>query len=162
MPATKTVSKTEASEEADDKPSGTDELAAEVAVEKLEYPPGTPVLLPLLKLPRLRRAAAYKALGEIAAQQRRTDPGGKPDEPDPGGDEQRPETDRAKVDEIDITELGDRYLVVALLEEYLAVVAADEPMFRAWALDVDDAELVKVFNVYTRKTQPGEAASSTG
>lgn len=158
---------TKTTEKAPDEKSGTDELAADVADETLEYPPGTPTLLPLLKLPRMRRAAAYKALGAIAEQQRKTDPGDASED-----DEQRPETDQAsesaddaedtKVAEIDITELGDRYLVVALIEEYLAIVALNEELFRAWALEVDDADLVRVFNVYTRKAQPGEAKSSTG
>lgn len=163
MPATKTaVSKPD---EVDVKPTGTDELAADVDAETLTYPPGTPNLVPILKLPRMRRAAAYTALGAIAAQQRKTDLGdaAKSDPVESEDDEQQPETDEAtKVAEIDITELGDRYLVVALIEEYLAVVAEREDIFRAWAIEVDDTDLVKVFNVYTKKTQPGEAKSSTG
>jgi hypothetical protein len=48
----------------------TDTLAADVADEALEYPEGTPVLIPLLALPRMRRADAYEALGHISAQQK--------------------------------------------------------------------------------------------
>src|SRR5690349_2327328 len=148
-------------DEVDAKPTGTDELANDVDAETLTYPPGTPNLLPILKLPRMRRVEAYRALGKIAEQQRSTSPDDTP--PPVDDDEQRPETDEAPATpEIDITELADRYLVVALIEEYLAVVAEREDIFRAWAVSVDDTDLVKVFNVYTRKSQPGEAKSSTG
>ena len=43
----------------------------------------------------------------------------------------------------------------------LGVVAADQKAFERWATRVTDADLVKAFNVYMRKAQPGEADSST-
>ena len=138
----------------------TESLAADVADEALEYPEGTPTLIPMLALPRMRKADAYEALGQITRWQRevRTAEGDEDDEPeldDEGNEKPR---------EIDPASYGAQYRVVAYVEEYLRTVAANEKAFEAWVAPggVSDADLVKAFNVYLKKTQPGEAESSAG
>lgn len=139
-----------------------DSLAAEVAAEVLEYPEGTPTLIPLLALPRMRRADAYEALGQISAHQKavRTldDEDGDEGDSDTEADPDVP----AKVREIDPATYGAQYRVVAYVEEYLRAVAGNAKNFDVWAATVSDTDLIKVFNVYLRKTQPGEAVSSAG
>lgn len=138
-----------------------DSLAADVAeeTEPPEYLDGTPVLIPILSLPRMRRADAYEALGKIQSLQRKVKAKrGDTEDTEPELDE----NGDPKVTEIDTEIFGDQYRVVAYIEEYLAAVAANEQVFRAWAIGLDDADLVKTFNIYIRRTQPGEAESSTG
>jgi hypothetical protein len=136
----------------------TDSLAQDVADEDLEYPEGTPVLIPVLNLPRMRRADAYEALGQIQSLQRQV----KRLTPEDGDELAEGDAVEAKPVELDPLSYGAQYRVVAYIEKYLAVVAEDENKFKSWALAVDDSDLVKAFNVYIRKTQPGEAESSTG
>ena len=135
----------------------TDSLAQDVADEKLEYPEGAPTLIPMLALPRMRRADAYDALGQITRWQREVRES-QPDEdtePPAEGEDEKPR-------EIDPASYGAQYRVVAYVEEYLRSVAANEKVFNIWAAQVDDGDLIKTFNVYLKKTQPGEAESSAG
>jgi hypothetical protein len=124
----------------------TEALADDVAAESLTFEPGTPALLSHLQMPRVRRAKAYGALGEVQVQNNKT-------APDTEGDADNPAP-------VDPAEYGERYLILGLIEEYLAVCAVDEAAFREWALSVDDAALIKTFNVYMKVNQPGEATSS--
>jgi hypothetical protein len=156
MPAKKTV-------EPEEGAVTSESLAAEVADEKLEYPEGTPVLVPLLALPRMRRADAYEALGQVTTYQRqvKTADGDGAD----GEDDAEPELDdegNPKPREIDPASFGAQYRVVAYVEEYLRTVAASPKAFDEWAAKVPDSDLITTFNVYLRKAQPGEAESSTG
>ena len=147
-------------------PDPVDQLAEDVAAETLEYPEGAPELLPVLALPRMRRADAYEALGHIQDEQRRV----KRAEPDVNNGQEPPEdvnevgedsNDEVKPVELDPLSYGAQYRVVAYIEQYLGVVAADVKAFDRWKTRVTDADLVKTFNVYMKRTQPGEAASST-
>ncbi len=133
-------------------PPITESLADDVAAESAKFEQGTPELLPHIKMPRMRRAKAYGALGAVQAQNAKLDPKAaeKP------GDEP---ADDAEV-ELDPAEYGERYKILGLIEEYLAVCAKDEAAFRRWALDVEDSVLVKTFNVYIKVNQPGEATNS--
>lgn len=138
----------------------TEALADDVAAETLSFESGTPELLPHLAMPRVRRAKAYGALGAVQAQNEKANP----KKVDSSGDtaaagEDDPAASDAPV-EIDPSEYGERYLILGLIEEYLAVCARDEDAFRAWALSVDDSVLIKTFNVYMKVNQPGEATSS--
>jgi hypothetical protein len=144
----------------DDEPDKVAELATAVDDEKLEYPEGTPVLIPVLALPRMRRADAYEALGHVQALQRQVKQL-QPEEADEPADEDDENTEVKPV-ELDPLSYGTQYRVVAYIEEYLAVVAKNPVELRAWAARVDDSTLVQAFNVFIRKTQPGEAESSTG
>jgi hypothetical protein len=136
-----------------------DQIADEVAAETIEYPEGTPELRSVLALPRMRRADAYEALGHIQDEQKkvkRAESGeDEASEQDEDGD------DEVKPVELDPLSYGAQYRVVAYIEQYLGVVAADQKAFDRWKTRVTDADLVKAFNVYMRKAQPGEAASST-
>jgi hypothetical protein len=140
-------------------PDKVDELAADVEAETAEYPEGAPEFLPVLKLPRMRRADAYEALGQIQAQQRQVKTA--EDAPAEESDEDAADGEVKPV-EIDPLSYGAQYRVIAYIEQYLGVVARDPGAFAKWAVDVSDGDLVKTFNVYIRKTQPGEAESSTG
>lgn len=133
-------------------------LAAEVADEKLEYPEGTPVLVPLLALPRMRRADAYEALGQVTTYQRQVKTADGEDDAEPELDDEG----NPKPREIDPASFGAQYRVVAYVEEYLRTVAASPKAFDEWARGVSDSDLIKTFNVYLRKAQPGEAESSAG
>jgi hypothetical protein len=133
----------------------TEALADDVAAENLTFEPGTPELLPHLQMPRMRRAKAYGALGAVQAQNEKANPkkaGGEIAEDDPAAS-------NAPV-EIDPAEYGERYLILGLIEEYLAICARDEDVFRKWALEVNDTVLINTFNVYMKVNQPGEATSS--
>jgi len=158
--------------ENDTVPDAVDQLADEAAAETLEYPEGAPELLPVLALPRMRRADAYEALGHIQDEQRRV----KRAEPDVNNGQEPPEdvnevgedgNDEVKPVELDPLSYGAQYRVVAYIEQYLGVVAKSPKAYAAWVAGpngddgVSDADLVKTFNVYMRKAQPGEAASST-
>jgi hypothetical protein len=148
------------------------QMAADVEAENLDYPEGAPEFLPVLKLPRMRRADAYEALGLIQAEQRKVkrversdeepadaEPGEDTAQGDEGGDG---EGEELKPVELDPLSYGAQYRVIAYIEQYLGVVAQDPKAYATWAVGVGDADLVKTFNVYIRKTQPGEAESSTG
>jgi hypothetical protein len=147
-------------------------MAADVEAENLDYPEGAPEFLPVLKLPRMRRADAYEALGLIQAEQRKVkrversdeepadaEPGEDTAQGDEGGDG---EGEELKPVELDPLSYGAQYRVIAYIEQYLGVVAQDPKAYATWAAGVSDADLVKTFNTYIRKTQPGEAKSSTG
>ena len=134
----------------------TEAIADDVAAETLTFEPGTPELLSHLQMPRMRRAKAYGALGAVQAQNEKANPKTASDAPDADDD---PAASNAPV-EIDPSEYGERYLILGLIEEYLAICAADEDKFRRWALEVDDTTLIKTFNVYMKVNQPGEATSS--
>jgi len=145
-------------------PDPVDQLADEVAAETLEYPEGTPELRPVLALPRMRRADAYEALGHIQDEQKKVKRSESGDEPE---DDSTEDDDEVKPVELDPLSYGAQYRVVAYIEEYLRVVSKDQKVFDRWVAGpngddgVRDADLVKAFNVYMRKAQPGEADSST-
>ena len=138
----------------------TDSLAQDVADETLEYLPGTPELLPILNIPRRRRAEVYAMMGRISALQRELKAkkagAAKPEDLDDAAD-----GEADTVTEIDPEDFGKQYQVVVLVEDYLRLVAPNEAEFETWAMKVSDANLIKTFNIYLRKSQPGEADSST-
>ncbi len=134
----------------------TESLADDVAAESATFEPGTPELLPHIKMPRMRRATAYGALGAVQAQNAKINPKAAEKSGDEPADEP---ADDAEV-ELDPAEYGEKYKILGLIEEYLAVCAKDEEAFRRWALDVEDSVLVKTFNVYIKVNQPGDATSS--
>jgi hypothetical protein len=145
------------------------QMAADVEAENLDYPEGAPEFLPVLKLPRMRRADAYEALGLIQAEQRKVKRVERVDEDEPADAEPGEDTtqggegeDEVKPVELDPLSYGAQYRVIAYIEQYLGVVAQDPKAYATWAAGVSDADLVKTFNTYIRKTQPGEAKSSTG
>jgi hypothetical protein len=149
-------------------PDAVDQMAADVEAETADYPEGAPEFLPVLKLPRMRRADAYEALGQIQAEQRKVKRVARAEDDDADTGEGEPAGDEAGEDvapkpvELDPLSYGAQYRVIAYIEQYLGVVAQDPKAYATWAVGVGDADLVKTFNTYIRKTQPGEAESSTG
>jgi hypothetical protein len=132
-------------------PTGTtttvEALASDATSQDVAYPDGCPELIPVLRLPRSRRADYYDAMSRVSEMQRSASGAEKV------ADESRPV-------EIRLAEVADMNRMLAAIEDLLAVVAADPDEFRAWALDVDDSILVEAFNAYIARTQPGEASSS--
>jgi len=155
--------------ENDTEPDAVDQLADEAAAETLEYPEGAPELLPVLALPRMRRADAYEVLGHIQDQQRQVKQLERDDDDDLDSDDADEQNEDAELKPVELDPLsyGAQYRVVAYIEQYLGVVAKSPKAYAAWVAGpngddgVSDADLVKTFNVYMRKAQPGEAASST-
>lgn len=130
-----------------DAPALSDELAEEVAAESLEYPEGCPELRAVHQLPRRQRPDYYKAMAEIAKWQKTMAP------------IVAPEDDEREMDE-KLLDISEKMEFLASMEDLLASVAVDADEFRAWALTVPDSALARTFNVYQKKTQPGEAPSS--
>lgn len=122
-------------------------LADDAASQDVDYPAGCPELIPVLSLPRGRRADYYDAMAKVSELQK---PSGAVEQIT---DEDRPMTLR-------LTEVADMTRLLAAIEDLLVVVAADPDGFRRWALEVEDNTLAQAFNVYIRRTQPGEASSS--
>jgi hypothetical protein len=172
MPPTRSIEKPKVADGSVPEESDTvAQMAADVEAETTDYPEGAPEFLPVLKLPRMRRADAYEALGLIQAEQRKVKRVERSDEEsaeaEPGedateGDEGGQGEDEVKPVELDPLSYGAQYRVIAYIEQYLGVVAQDPKAYATWAAGVSDADLVKTFNTYIRKTQPGEAKSSTG
>jgi hypothetical protein len=173
MPPTRSIEKPKVADGSVPEESDTvAQMAADVEAETADYPEGAPEFLPVLKLPRMRRADAYEALGLIQAEQRKVKRVERSDEDEPAdaepgedttqGDEGGEGEDEVKPVELDPLSYGAQYRVIAYIEQYLGVVAQDPKAYATWAAGVSDADLVKTFNIYIRKTQPGEAKSSTG
>ena len=138
----------------------TESLADDVAAETATFEPGTPELIPHLQMRRMRRAEAYGALGKVQEQNAKVNPKAA-EKATTGEDGESKPADDAEV-EIDPSEYGERYKILGLIEEYLAICAADEDAFRDWAASpaCGDSVLIKTFNVYMKVNQPGEATSS--
>lgn len=115
-----------------------------------EYPEGAPLLRPYLQIrPRSRRAEFKRRFADFTTVQ-------------------------AKVDEIrqsgalaDDAEQGDRLRAWADLDdmyqqmdELMELAAVNPEAYREWSDEVNDDDLVRVFNVFMQATQPGEASSS--
>ena len=80
----------------------TEALADDVAAETATFEPGTPELLPHLQMPRMRRAKAYGALGEVQAQNAKVNPKAAEKVEKTEDGEDRPADDaEVEVDEID-------------------------------------------------------------
>jgi hypothetical protein len=47
------------------------------------------------------------------------------------------------------------------IDNLLRFVAVDQDAYAAWSDDVSDDDLMKAFNTYQKRAQPGEASSST-
>jgi hypothetical protein len=136
-------------------PSTSEQLAEEVVAEIEDYPPGTPEFRRVLQLRRRDRATYYRAAdaANLVIRQRAKKPKG--DDSDI-----TTEIDGESV-KINLGDFADYNDLLAMIEDVLAVVAVDKDAFEAWVTEVGDTDLIAVFNLYQRKSQPGEAESSS-
>lgn len=130
----------------EEQPAVSEQLADEVAAELEDYPEGSPELRPVLRIPRRDRSAYYRAAAAVSEQQKRLT----------GLDR-----DDDTPIEVTLTQAAEQADLMAAIEDMLATVAADQDAYRAWAAEADDVTLAKVFNLYQRKSQPGEAQRSS-
>lgn len=125
-----------------------DELADDAAPPA--YPAGAPDLRPYLQIrPRSRRAEFKRKFADFTSLQ------AKVNEIKESGAlaEDADQADRLRA----WADLDDMY---QQMDELLALAATDPDAYRAWSDTVDDDDLVRVFNVFMQRTQPGEASSS--
>jgi hypothetical protein len=136
-------------------PSIVDALAADAVPD--EYPAGSPLLLPMLQIrPRSRRAAFKRKYAEFAKMQAQVQVMKAKLDNLPADDESTPATTQR----MELWANVDDYY--QLIDEMLAMAAVNPDHYREWSDTVDDAGLVEVFTVYSKRAQPGEASSSTG
>ncbi len=114
------------------------------------YPEGAPLLRSYLQIrPRSRRAEFKRKFAEFTTMQ------AKVDEIRQSGAlaEDADQADRLRA----WAELDDMYQE---MDELMALAAVNPDAYREWSDEVDDDDLVAVFNVFMQATQPGEASSS--
>lgn len=127
-------------------PSVIDQLAEDAL--PTEYPEGAPELLPFLTLrPRSRRAQFKRQYADVIAFQEELQKRHK------DVTTSSPPADQMRL-AADMDDLCER------VDQLMELVAADPVAYRKWADEVDDETLVKVFQVYVQRSQPGEASSS--
>lgn len=120
-----------------------------------EPPPGAPELVPLLQLPRRRRADVVRRLGELRKHQNELPQAVQAGEqPDPDA-ERTPEQEQAMLDQA-----AGMFDLLADMEEMLAEVAKDRQAFDAWLSQADDQALTALAGYYLRTFQVGEAQAS--
>jgi hypothetical protein len=135
-----------------DQPGVIDELADDAT--PAEYPEGAPLLKPYLQIrPRSLRAEFKRKYAEFAGVQeemQKVQASGvlKEDDDDP---KQGAEKMRVWAD------MDDYY---QLMDDLMAMAAVNPDAYREWSDQADDAELVAVFQVYAKRSQPGEASRS--
>lgn len=128
-------------------PSVIDALAEDAVPE--DYPEGAPLLLPHLQIrPRSRRAEFKRKFAELNKVQLKLQEirqSGALDSEDPA--------DNLRLG----ADLDDMY---QQMDDLLRLAAVNPDHYGEWSDAVDDSGLVGVFNVYMRRTQPGEASGS--
>lgn len=129
-----------------DEPSVVDQLAEDAL--PTEYPEGAPELLPYLALrPRSRRAEFKRRYAEVVEFQKKISAKHK------SVTDKSPLADQMRM-AADLDDLYER------IDQVLEIAAADAKAYRAWSDEVDDETLMRTFNVYAVRSQPGEASSS--
>ena len=135
-----------------DQPSIVDELADDAT--PAEYPEGAPLLKPYLQIrPRSLRAEFKRKYAEFATvqvQMQKLQASGvlDPTNVDPQANAERM---RAWAD------MDDYY---QLMDDLMAMAAVNPDAYREWSDKADDVELATVFQVYAKRSQPGEASRS--
>lgn len=141
--------RTTAAKTEDEQPSTTDQLAEDAVPP--EFAPGTPeFLVPLAVKPRSRRAEFKRLYAEVIE---RYESVSKYRELVEAKDEP-PVSEQMRIS-------ADLDLVAQAIDDVLRFVAVDQDAYAAWSDDVSDDELMKAFNTYQKRAQPGEASSST-
>lgn len=126
-----------------DEPTPSELLAADAG--PIEFPTGTPELVPLMMLPRRQRAEAMRAFGAFMNRHR---------------------DESSEID--DTGEIGGTLASVAIVvetaadcEDLLISAAKDKDEFTAWAAEASDSTILEAAIAYMRTYQPGEAPRSS-
>lgn len=141
-------------EEPDDKPSVIDALNDDASPE--EYPEGAPVLRSWLQIrPRSKRAEFKRKFGEFNDMRGAIDKAQKAakraDVAAAAGKDVQGELLKLSAQADDMYQL---------MDDLMRMAAVNEDYYSKWSDDVDDADLVATFNVFVKRSQPGEASSS--
>lgn len=128
-----------------------DELADDAVPD--EYPAGAPLLKPYLQIrPRSKRAEFKRKYAEFAELQEKTQAAQQSGVLDEDADDSRM-GDKLRV----WADLDDLY---QLMDELMEMAAANPEHYREWSDAVEDNALTAVFQVYMKRSQPGEASRS--
>lgn len=117
-------------------------------------PEGAPELVPLLQLPRRKRADVIRRLGGLRERQQHLPEPGEDDVPEQT-EQMSPEQEKETLDRA-----AQMFELLADFEEMLAEVAADRDEFTAWVAQADDEQLSRLAGYYLRTFQVGEAPAS--
>lgn len=133
------------------KPSIVDEMAEEAEAPE-EYPPGTPeFLVPLAIRPRSRRAEFKRRYALVLDKYEKMREFKDVIE----AEESPPPPEQMRI----MAELDD---VLQSIDDTLRLAAVDEAKYTEWSDSLeDDDQLMQVFHVFQKRSQPGEASSST-
>lgn len=134
-------------------PSAVDELADDATPE--EYPEGAPILRPYLQIrPRSKRAEfkrKYAEFSGVQGQMQKVKASGVLEADDGTDPERGAEQLRVWAD------MDDFY---QMMDDLMALAAVNPDAYREWSDQADDAALVAVFQVYAKRSQPGEVSRS--
>lgn len=127
------------------KASMVDDLTADaqVADQKVEFPPGAPAFTWIMKLPFRERAAAARQYSQLEAALR-------------ANKDAMP----AKGKEVSLSEAAGLYEVLGAMDDFLASVAVDRAAYEVWDGRLDEAIFIQTFNAYEQVSQTPEASSS--
>jgi hypothetical protein len=120
-----------------------------------EKPEGSPAVVPLLQLPRRRRAEVVRKLGNLRERQRDLPDIGDAEALADDDAERTPEQEKAMLDRA-----AAMFDLFADFEELLVEVAEDPEAMRAWLTSADDQALSALTGYYMRTFQAGEAPAS--
>lgn len=129
------------------------ELAEDAA--PVDYPEGAPALLPILAVrPRSKRADLKRAYGEF------TDIRDEVAElqASPAFKVENAEDEALHAERLRLWARMDDYM--QKIDDVLVLAAVDPDEYRKWSDEVDDAGLSQTFQVWAKRSQPGEASSS--
>lgn len=132
-----------------DEPSTVDQLAEDATPE--EFEPGTPeFLVPLAVKPRGRRAEFKRLYADVIARYEDIVKYRAAVQ----AEEELPMSEQMRIS-AELDEVGQA------IDDLLRFVAVDRAAYDAWSGEVSDDDLMKTFNIYQKRAQPGEASSST-
>jgi hypothetical protein len=123
----------------DPAPTATDRLQTQAAPS---WPANAPKLRPLMRLPFRERATAMRAFAEI---QKELDGG----------------AISAKGSQVGPEQAATMFDAMAKMDDFLASVAVDADLYRAWVGNASDDEFGQLFTAYVAWGSPGEAPSSS-
>jgi hypothetical protein len=138
-----------------------DQMAADAA-PPVEYPPGTPELVEIKHVrPRQRRADVKREFKKFQVVQEKLDgfrSAGVFDELDESAEE-KPADPGLPEQRIEASAVLDEMLQT--MDDVLGMCASDPAAYQRWSAEADDDLLSTVFGVWSARSQPGEASSSS-
>lgn len=145
---------TQKNEEPAEKPSVIDAMADDA--DPGVYPPGAPLLKSWLHIrPRSKRAAFKRKFGEFNDMR---DVVNKAQKAAARTESAAAAGKDVQTDLLNLSAQADD--MYQLMDDLMRMAAVKEDHYAKWSDDVEDAELVATFNVFMKRSQPGEASSS--